>query len=197
MATIGSVQWASFSRSLPVSGKPYAATSMKPRPLDTIIYGGLTAGTLDILDAFIVSGLRGVSAERVLRYIASGVLGPSASQGGIEIPALGLALHFVIAVGAATTYWAASQKLSILVTRPVICGLVFGLCVWAFMQYVVVPLSLVRGGAGSPPLIMLMNQLGIHAVGVGLPIALFATWSASKPRSLRDTESRTSAALPL
>jgi hypothetical protein len=168
-------------------------TPMKPpRAFDTIIYGGLTAGTLDILDAFIVSGLRGVSPERVLRYIASGVLGPNASQGGLEVAALGLGLHFVIALGAATTFWAASQKLSILVRRPVICGLAFGLGVWAFMQYVVVPLSLVRGAAGAPPLLLLLNQFGIHALGVGLPIALFANWSARRsqdqPRSLRGSE---------
>ena len=165
-----------------------------PRALDTIIYGGLTAGSLDILDAFLVSGLRGVSPERVLRHIASGVLGPSAAQGGIGVPALGLGLHFTIALGAAVTYWAASRKLSILVRHPIISGLAFGLGVWAFMQYVVVPLSLVRGGAGSPPLLMLLNQLGIHAFGVGLPIALFASWSArraphaSNPQSLKGTE---------
>jgi hypothetical protein len=170
---------------------------MKPRALDTIIYGGLTAGILDILDAFIVSGLRGVSPDRVLRYIASGVLGPNATQGGLEIPALGLALHFVIALGAATTYWAVSQNLSILVKRPVLCGLAFGLGVWAFMRYVVVPLSLVRGGAGSPPLIMLLNQLGIHAMGVGLPIALFAAWSTSKAHRLRDSDNQASVPLRL
>jgi hypothetical protein len=171
-----------------------------PRPFDTIIYGGLTAGTLDILDAFIVSGLRGVSPERVLRYIASGAMGSSASQGGMEVAALGLGLHFAIALSAATTYWAASQKLAILVRRPIICGMAFGLGVWAFMQYIVVPLSLVRGGAGSPPLIMLLNQLGIHALGVGLPIALFASRSAHRsqdpmktPRNLRDSEQRISA----
>ena len=170
---------------------------MKPRPFDTIIYGGLTAGALDILDAFIVSSLRGVSPERVLRYIASGVMGSSAAQGGIGAAALGLGLHFVIALGAAATYWAASQKLSILVRHPVICGMAFGLGVWGFMQYIVVPLSLVRGGAGSPPLLMLLNQLGIHALGVGLPIALFASWSAPNPtktpQRLRDSEQRISA----
>ena len=173
---------------------------MTPRPFDTIIYGGLIAGILDILDAFIVSGLRGVSPERVLRYIASGVMGSGAGQGGIEVPALGLALHFVTALGAAATYWAASQKLSILVRHPVICGMAFGLGVWAFMQYIVVPLSLVRGGAGSPPLLMLLNQLGIHALGVGLPIALCASWSAHRspdstrtPQRLRDSKQRISA----
>jgi hypothetical protein len=103
-------------------------------------------------------------------------------------------LHFTIALGAAVTYWAASRKLSILVRHPIISGLAFGLGVWAFMQYVVVPLSLVRSGAGSPPLLMLLNQLGIHAFGVGLPIALFASWSAwraphaSNPQSLKGTE---------
>ena len=161
---------------------------MKPRAFDTILYGGLTAGTLDILDAFIVSGLRGGSPERVLRYIASGLMGSSAAQGGIEMPALGLGLHFVIALGAAATYWAASQKLAILTKRPVVSGLAFGICVWAFMRYVVVPLSLVRGGAGSPPLLLLLNQLGIHALGVGLPIALFASRSARRA----ETNGRTS-----
>jgi hypothetical protein len=156
---------------------------MKPRAFDTILCGGLTAGALDILDAFIVSGLRGGSPERVLRYIASGVMGPAAAQGGVEVPALGLALHFVIALGAATTFWAASQKLAILTKRPVISGLAFGLGVWAFMRYVVVPLSLVRGGAGSPSLLLLLNQLGIHALGVGLPIALFASRSSRRAKT--------------
>ena len=158
--------------------------SIRPRAraFDTIILGGLTAGVLDILDAFVVSALRGVGPTRVLHYISSGILGPSASQGGMLTAVLGLALHFVVALGAAATYLAASRSLPVLLRRPVVCGLVFGLGVWAFMRHIVVPLSLVRGGTGAQPLILLMNQLAIHALGVGLPIALFASWSARNRR---------------
>jgi hypothetical protein len=154
----------------------------RARAFETIVLGGLTAGTLDIIDAFVVSGLRGVTPTRVLHYIASGVLGPSASEGGMLAAALGLTLHFVIALGAAATYLAASRTFPVLLRRPIVCGLTFGLAVWAVMRYVVVPLSLVRASAAAPPLLLLMNQLGIHALGVGLPIALLASRSARANR---------------
>jgi hypothetical protein len=154
-----------------------AAPRLRARAVDTIVWGGLTAGTLDILDAFIVSGYRGVGPTRVLRYIASGVLAATASQGGMATAALGLALHFVIAVGAAAIYFAATRKVAALLRHPILSGILFGLGVWAFMQFLVVPLSLVRQG-GSPTIPMLMNQLAIHAFGVGVPIAWFASRSA-------------------
>jgi hypothetical protein len=47
------------------------------------------------------------------------------------------------------------------------------------MYHAVLPLSLVQQGAGpSGP--MLANQLGIHAFGVGVPIALLAARSARR-----------------
>ena len=156
-----------------------AVPRLRARAVDTIVFGGLTAGALDILDAFIVSGLRGVDPTRVLRYIASGVVGATASQGGTATAALGLALHFAIAVGAAATYFAATRKFAVLLRHPILSGMLFGLGVWAFMQFVIVPLSLVRQG-GPPTFPMLMNQLAIHALGVGLPISWFACRSARR-----------------
>ena len=58
--------------------------------------------------------------------------------------ALGLALHFVIATCAAATYLLASLKLPVLLRRPVLCGLLFGLAVWAFMYHVVLPITFGR-----------------------------------------------------
>lgn len=166
-----------------------AETSMMPgvqgqaRGFDTVVLGGLTAGVLDILDAFIVSGTRGVSPTRVLQYIASGVLGPAAFQGGALTAALGLALHFLIACSAAGVFFVLSRRLPLLIRRPIVSGIVFGLAVWAVMQYVVVPLSLVSSARGGPSPLMLANQLLIHALGVGLPIALFASRSARRETS--------------
>jgi 4-amino-4-deoxy-L-arabinose transferase-like glycosyltransferase len=152
---------------------------MRARAFDTVVLGGLTAGFLDLLDAFMLAILNGVAPVRVLHAIASGVLGREAYQGGAPAAALGLGLHFVIASAAATAYFLASRKLTVLLRRPVVCGLAFGLAVWAFMYYVVLPITFNRPNA-IPAWPMLVNQLGIHALGVGLPIALFAARSARR-----------------
>lgn len=154
----------------------------RARAFDTIVLGGLTAGVLDILDAFAMSVVNGGTPVRVLHAIASGVLGRAAYEGGATAAALGLALHFFIAACAAATYWLASLRLPILLRRPVICGLLFGLSVWAVMYHVVLPITFGRPYV-VPALPQLANQLGIHALGVGLPIALIASRSARpKPR---------------
>lgn len=160
--------------------------TLRARAFDTIVLGGLTAGVLDIADAFVVALINGRTPVRVLYTIASGVLGRDADQGGISAATLGLVLHFVIAIGAATTYFFASRRLPLLLLRPVLCGLLFGLSVWVFMYYVVLPITFDRPNT-IPALPLLINQLGIHGLGVGLPIALFAARSARRasggPRS--------------
>lgn len=158
-----------------------APATLRARGFDTVVLGGLTAGVLDILDAFVVTSLSGGTPVRVLHAIASGVLGRGAYQGGVPAAALGLALHFLIAIGAATTYWVACRKRPILLRRPVLCGLTFGLAVWVVMYYVVLPITFGRPNT-LPALPLLINQLGIHAIGVGLPIALFASRSARRVR---------------
>ena len=142
--------------------------------LVAILAGGIIAGILDIADALIVSWLRGGVPVRVLKYIASGVMGPEAMKGGTSMAALGLLLHFVIATGAAAVYVGVSRVVPLLLRRPVVCGLAFGLCVYFTMQYVIVPLSLVTRGTAPQPTLMLINAYGIHMLGVGLPIALCA-----------------------
>ena len=137
------------------------------------------AGVLDIADAFLVSGIRGVSPGRVLRHIASGVLGPGAAQGGVPAALLGLLLHFTIATGAAATYFLASRRFPVLVRRPIVCGIIFGLCVWTVMHYVILPASLVRMGPGPQLGWPLVNMLGIHMFGVGVPIALITAKHAT------------------
>jgi hypothetical protein len=162
---------------------------MRARAFDTVVLGGLTAGFLDLLDAFMVAILNGSTPVRVLHAIASGVLGREAYQGGAPAAALGLGLHFVIASAAATVYFLASRRLTVLLRRPVVCGLAFGLAVWAFMYYGVLPITFNRPNA-IPAWPMLVNQLGIHALGVGLPIALFAARSARRaghPSFVRDS----------
>ena len=151
--------------------------ALRARPFDTIVLGGATAGVLDILDAFVMSSVNGGTPTRVLHAIASGVLGRPAYEGGATTAALGLALHFVIALGAATTFFAASRQWPALLRKPVASGLTFGLGVWVFMYYVVLPITFNRMTT-LPSWPQQTNQHGIHMFGVGLPIALFASRSA-------------------
>jgi hypothetical protein len=141
------------------------------RAVRAIGLAGLLAGTLDILAAFVVYGLRGAKPLGILQSVASGLVGRTAAYGGGgKTAALGLALHFFIATSAAAVYYAASRRLDVLVKHAVFSGIAYGVAVWLFMNFVVIPLSAI----GRWPTI---NGLAavivvVHMVCVGLPIAL-------------------------
>lgn len=136
-----------------------------------ILLSGLIAGTLDITAACINAGWKGISPLRVWQSVASGLLGRASYQGGTRTALLGLLCHFIIATGAAATYFAASRYLPWLTTRAVVCGLLYGVAVYFFMNLVVLPLSAYPGKV-SFPLGALVAGLLIHMFCVGLPIAL-------------------------
>jgi hypothetical protein len=135
-----------------------------------IWWGGLLAGALDITAAFVTWGVRGISPVRILQSVARGLLGPAAMRGGLATAALGLVLHFVIAFGAAAVYWAASRRMPVLAQRAVAMGILYGIAVFAFMNFVVIPLS------AAPPQRFTSTSLAIavltHMCCVGLPIAI-------------------------
>jgi hypothetical protein len=133
-----------------------------------ILRGGLAAGVLDITAAFIRWG----KPVRILQGIASGLLGPQAFQGGWGIVALGMALHFVIAFSAAAVYYSASRKLAFLRSRAVLWGLLYGIAVYMFMSWVVVPLSAFPKSHTAFSAIGFAISLLTHMLCVGLPIAL-------------------------
>lgn len=135
-----------------------------------IFCGGLACGVFDITQAFIAWGLMGIRPVAILRHIAGGVLGPKAAHGGAGTAALGLALHFVIAFGAATVYYIASRWIAFMTEHAVISGLLYGECVFLFMYFVVVPLSAASKSQFTIATLV-TGPIG-HTVLVGLPIAL-------------------------
>jgi hypothetical protein len=146
------------------------------RAFNVIVYGGLTAGALDALDAVTFFGLRGISPIRIFQHIASGLLGRASFSGGLKTVLLGLVLHFQIAFIIATVYYGASLVLPTLIRHPFVWGPIYGVVAYFMMNRVVIPLSAASHGPVSLP--VLLNGLLIHALGVGLPIALFARRSA-------------------
>jgi uncharacterized membrane protein YagU involved in acid resistance len=140
------------------------------------LVGGLLAGTLDI---FVACAIFHAPPDAVLHAIASGLIGRAAAvHGGTQTVLLGLALQEFISVVAAGTYVFAAARLPILLQRPVICGLAFGLAVNLFMNFIVVPLSLAR----AAPLMSLyfLENLIANMILFGVPIALVARWFAGK-----------------
>jgi len=145
-----------------------------------ILFGGLVVGVLDLLDAFIFFGLRsGARPVGILHSIAAGAIGRDAARaGGAQTAALGVLLHFTIAFIITAVYVVASRFLPLLRKRWVLCGLAFGVLAYCVMTFVVVPLS--NAGPGRitlslPVAPVLFNGLAIHAFGVGLPAAYFAS----------------------
>jgi hypothetical protein len=154
-----------------------------------IFWGGFWCGVLDFASAWSAWGIsRGVGPIRIGQSIAGGLLGSAAFQGGWLTAVLGVVLHFVIAFGAATTYWLASRKVRMLIEHPVPCGLVYGELVFLFMNMVVLPLSALhtdplRWTTFSPWPTLVTGPIG-HPFLVGLPIALAVSrWS--EPRISR------------
>jgi hypothetical protein len=143
------------------------------RAVRAIVWGGLLAGLGDITFAFVVSWLRGVGPVRVLQSVAGGLLGKAAVEGGLATAALGAVLHFFIAFIWATVFWLASRRLTVLVQHPVVCGLLYGVVVYFFMYFVVLPLSAIYFPLSRALSGILLNSAG-HALLVGLPIALAA-----------------------
>src|SRR5260370_12703984 len=96
----------------------------KTRPLLTILWIGLLAGTLDITDNLIFNQLRGITPKMVFQFIASGLIGMKAFRDGLASVALGVAIHYTIALIWTALFYAASRKLPILNRRPALRGLV-------------------------------------------------------------------------
>ena len=142
--------------------------------LRAVVTGGLLAGTLDLVFAAVVYGYaRGGTEEDVLHSVASGWLGRKAFVGGGPTAVLGFFTQYLIALGAASVFYAASRYFPELRRRPVPAGMVFGAGLYAFMYRVVMPLSAAPFRPSFAPKAVL-PALAAHMFLIGLPIALCA-----------------------
>ncbi len=136
-----------------------------------VVSGGLLAGVLDIVYAMSMALMRGGSATRVLHAIASGVLGKAAYQGGTVTAVLGLALHLGILLVAAGLYAAVNRRITWMQQHMLLAGALYGVLVYLFMNFIVLPLSAVPFQLNYPPLTLLQGFVS-HALLVGLPISV-------------------------
>ena len=141
----------------------------RSRALPTIALAGLIAGILDITSAFVIAGIKGTGSIRMLQGIASGLLGQRSFEGGMETAGLGLAIHFLIAFTAAAVFCTASRKFSSLTQHAVVSGFLYGIAVYIFMYWIVVPFAF---PTARHSISRDFTAVIIHIVLIGLPISL-------------------------
>jgi len=139
------------------------------RLLFTVI-AGLIAATLDLTFAFTFYGLRGATPSGILTYIASALIGPAAKNLGAVSVVLGGFLHYFIALCAALAYLFASRYFQPLIRHPLPYGAAFGVAMYVFMNFVVVPLSQLH--FHLPPLPGVIGELFSHIFLFGMVIAV-------------------------
>ena len=145
------------------------ASQVKSWAIPAIAIAGLIAGILDIASAFVIAELKGTGSIRMLQGIASGLLGSQSFEGGMATVGLGLAIHFSIAFTAASVFYVGSRQFSFLTQHAVTSGLLYGIGVYVFMYWLVVPLAFVNA---HHSISRDVTAVIVHMVLIGLPIAL-------------------------
>jgi hypothetical protein len=148
------------------------------RVRNAILTGWLLCGVLDITAACIQSWIQaGRTPAVVLRGVASGLWGAPAMQAGAGMAAIGLVMHFMVALTATLVFYALSRRVAALRTMPLwLVGPLYGVVVFCTMNYGTLPaLSWVRSLYLHTPLrwpgsMTWWPQGVIHMVCVGLPI---------------------------
>ena len=148
--------------------------------LRAILLGGLMGGALDLAYAMGATAFYGLAPTRVGLVIASGWLGQAAFNGGGEVVALGFASHFGMSVLWAAIFATAASRWRMLVSRPLLSAIVYGLIVLLCMRLIVLPLSAYPRPVSFKPIPTLLDLLS-HMFLFSLPITL-ALKRAMTPR---------------
>jgi hypothetical protein len=151
-----------------------ASIPSRSHPLRLVIAGGLVAGALDITYACVFWGVRArVPATRIFQSVAAGLLGKASFEGGAATAALGLGLHFFIALSMSFTYYLVAGRWALLWRRPVPMGAAYGLLLYGIMNYIVLPLSAAGSGGSGRNVLWISLSILVHMLLIGVPIALF------------------------
>jgi uncharacterized membrane protein len=158
-----------------------------------ILWGWLLCGVLDITSAIVISLAYKGSPVRMLQGIAGAVLGPRSLELGFPTAALGLAMHFTVALAATLVFYGLSRKIPFLVEHAVWGGVLFGVF-WLLVMYRgVIPLlaalrPLYLDNVVKRPLPALWPlPILVHMTCVGLPISLAARAFGPPPRAAGTT----------
>jgi len=156
-----------------------------PSLLLVIAGAALLIGTLDLIDAFVYFGYVGVPPIRVPQSIATGFIGQLAYHDGMISAAFGLMLHYLIAFAVAGVYMYISGELP-LHRKPILSGAIYGVAVYCFMNYVVIPMSNFYPQPHFAVRPFINGILG-HILLIGIPLGLIARRYVQGPKPREKT----------
>jgi hypothetical protein len=143
----------------------------QPRTIAGAVIAGAAGGVtilagLALFD-LVIFPVPGFTLAGLFQFDASALVGKAAYASGAYV-ALGVVLHFVVAIGWAAGYAWSAERQRQLVTRPLFSGAVFGIIVYFAMQFMLFAANVYQNP--SP----LEFDVGIvaHAVFYGIPVAL-------------------------
>ena len=172
---------------------------------NAIVIGGLAGGMADFLYANIFYfAMFNLTPIRLWQNVAMGVLGKDAANSGIAASLLGVVCHFSIAQVMAACFVLVSRKLQVIARYPLAFGPLYGVFLYYAMSGIVLPyLSRVPGPPDMSHFPMVgkniysfVGGLLIHAFGVGLPIAWFASRVTAENSPASDSPSTPATSAP-
>ena len=149
-------------------------TSTGTHPVSRIVRAGLLTGVTDGLFSSVLSvAFYHSTVTRLFQGVASTLLGPAAFDGGLRTAALGVLMHFGVALGWSAVFLVLHDRSPWIRRRlgspygALKVASLYGPCIWLLMSLAVIPLLLHR-----PPAITVRwwVQLIGHIPFVGLPI---------------------------
>lgn len=153
-------------------------SNYKNPALRGILLGGFFAGLADTIYPTVRTVMRGGEWVGPWKGVAGGLLGKAARDGGMEMVALGLALHYFICISGAALLYLLASRVKFVPRQWIVLGVLYGIAVLLTMNYVILPLSAIGKG------IYKLEELHIHAfwhiVLVGLPTAFFVSRALGK-----------------
>src|SRR3954466_6828447 len=102
--------------------------------LTAIVLGGVIAGTVDIGAAALINAK---GPDFIMRIIAGGLFGPAAIKGGLAMSVTGVLVQWALPMSIAAIYVLASLPLPVLRRWWWAAGALFGVPVFAVMEFVV------------------------------------------------------------
>jgi uncharacterized membrane protein YagU involved in acid resistance len=147
-----------------------------------IVTGTAVSGSLDLLSAFVFSGVRGVGPVRVLQSVAAGPFGdPMMARASVPVALAGLIIHYALMTVMVTVFTLAALRLRFILARPLLWGVVYGFVIYLVMYWIVLPLRwpelFPRTGLWD-----VSNALFSHLVCVGLPMG----WVVARALAQKD-----------
>jgi uncharacterized membrane protein YagU involved in acid resistance len=137
-----------------------------------LLITSLLTGTLDAMAAILISYK--IPPATIFKFIASGWFGAAAFKGGTDMILWGLIFHYLIAAVFTVILFTLYPVASKIFRNKYLTGIVYGLVIWAIMNYVVLPFSNIPNAHGHIDPLGLLKGIAALVICIGLPVALIA-----------------------